>query len=760
MENKTLATTICALPIGWLPLMLHWSVTVNTALHGIGGCGDLWNHKRLGTSLKMKLSRAIHSFIFQSDSFHHATNVGFVGWNYTAICDSLTITLDRPENYTGGQITLEVKNGIPVGFDSIDQLSDQVLQISLNGSTYIIDRPGYRQLLNLYKHDETDISTVNKYIYLSPCIDSEVASIPTTGKVVTVTGKFLFPSTCYTDENKIFDCYNNTEGTKIYINTTTSSGKDFKINVRFNGYLSFPIYYSHIQSYDNRIVLHGDNYGTSASEVVLSINGVNYTSNIVNATFTNTYIELVDMANKFIAGMLTVNVTVNNNTRDSPYTVALRPVLKSVTPSSIPTTGGEVTIVGEYLTDTDDLDTPIMSANASGFQCSDVKVVRTAVNTITCLMSPGQGKNLTLSVVVNGQSSTSGPQLSYYPPIIEGYKQIGTTIVLTGNNLGVDPTTSFAYLDANTNCAATSINQTTMTVNASSTETRPLSIIVNIAGQDSNTLNNVQLSPLISNITSAPTQGGDATVTGYFFHSSANVSISGIGSSIASAVLEKGTEIVIHVPAGCGIEGYQVNMTIGELNNINEDASTVIIAGRTCESPTVYEYNSVVCTVTNHTGSIDDIIGKEFNVIVEVDGQNCTLVNGFKYDFDQHSDGHNNFLNQRPQMIIKRKSSNYRLCSLKIVYMLLIVVTFVEGIHALVLSAMTWFHCNGLSPQHSTIGSLLTAAFNSATSSNCQRTFCVLIQAKQTLPWPLHNLSHTLVFIQILSVAAINHVQS
>eukprot|EP01133_Synstelium_polycarpum_P015474 gene15474-18369_t len=330
--------------------------------------------------------------------------------------------------------------------------------------------------------------------------------------------------------------------------------------------------------------------------------------------------ELVDMANKL--------------------TAALRPVLKSITPSSVPTIGGEVTIVGEYLTG--DPIAPTMSASASGFQCSNVKVVPLAVNTITCLMSPGQGKNLSLSVVVNGQSSTSSLQISYQTPIIEEYKQIGTTIFLTGSNLGVDPTTSLAYLDATTISTATSINHTTMEFIAKSTETRPLSIRVNIAGQDSNTLNNVLLSPLISNITSAPTQGGDVTVTGYFFHSSANVSISGIGSSIASAVLEKGTEIVIHVPAGCGIKGYQVNMTIGELNNINEDVSTVIIAGRTCESPTVYEYNSIVCTVTNHTGSIDDIIGKEFNVIVEVDGQNCTLVNGFKYDFDQEDFDNNN----------------------------------------------------------------------------------------------------------------------
>lgn len=280
------------------------------------------------------------------------------------------------------------------------------------------------------------------------------------------------------------------------------------------------------------MTLYGQDFGNIAGNInVTSSTGGNVTTHIplswsladVNTSSYNaTYIVPVGAGSSWLV-YLTSATGANSNQLTFNYHV---PILRSLSPSNGPTTGGySITMTGDYL-----YSWPIVTIG--GVACNLLYVSSGNTN-LTCIAPAGEGRGQSVIVNANGQPSNA-MSFNYDPPAITNLifpsnspTQGGVLITIQGTSFGSSGAT---VTIGSASCAVQSQNHTLITCVSPGGSGVNITTLVIVSAQQSQP--NYQFgysAPTISyiNMTSAPTTG---------YTSSNNAYITVIGSNFGELV--------------------------------------------------------------------------------------------------------------------------------------------------------------------------------------------------------------------------------
>ncbi|PRP75339.1 hypothetical protein PROFUN_05650 [Planoprotostelium fungivorum] len=218
----------------------------------------------------------------------------------------------------------------------------------------------------------------------------------------------------------------------------------------------------------------------------------------------------------------------NYNSTPANFTYIAAPLVTSV--SSVPTTGGASTILGNFL----NYAYPIVTIGGVY-----VNVTSVSMTSVTIMVPPGTG-NTSLTVNVNDQSTTT--TISYQPPTITNFtgnfNTTGGNIIITGTNFGTDVSFISVTLGG-IDCHVISLPSahTVLNVNAPP-GTGNRTLLVQVNGQTSPAYVFTYSPPTVSSVTrSISTSGGAVQIWGANFGrntSLVSVSLGGIPQTIST----------------------------------------------------------------------------------------------------------------------------------------------------------------------------------------------------------------------------------
>jgi large repetitive protein len=225
------------------------------------------------------------------------------------------------------------------------------------------------------------------------------------------------------------------------------------------------------------------------------------------------------------------------------------PFLSSISPSTLPTVGGEITIIGINFG----------ASTSVAIGSNSCAVISWSQSTVVCTAPPGQGIGLYLVVTVAGQVSNT-LLFSYSDPFITGLSPAsgrcagGEVIVVTGTSFGISGPVLVSV--AGSLCLVLTRNHTTITCVTPVGEGANLDVRVALATQNSNVAFFSYLPPFVASIspTHGPTLGGgELTIYGDNFGqilSAPSVTM----NSVACPVLKFNyTTVTCTIPAGQGV---------------------------------------------------------------------------------------------------------------------------------------------------------------------------------------------------------------
>ncbi|EGC30556.1 hypothetical protein DICPUDRAFT_99504 [Dictyostelium purpureum] len=401
-------------------------------------------------------------------------------------------------------------------------------------------------------------------------------------------------------------------------------------------------------------------------------------------------------------------VIVSKNVGENIYSnigdLSFKPIFNSITKSN---TNGQIVTISGISVHTEKYSgskTVNMSASIYVSDGVDTKAkcknpISTNGVNITCLMGPGVGKNLSVSIDINGYQNQNPLYFSYNSPVISSLNQNYTGYVtFYGENFGADPSkisivssdkSPINVLNANDTSLQFLIPETLNGLNY-------FNIYVGSSNHQ-NVLSNVEFAvkPTILNITSIPASGGQVTITGHHLSERAaisfrsqrgtpsgipcnNITVSDNNSVLkcqvygfsGSQIGENGagerkttsganhtifmsikgrnainpnnitfsfnSPIVYGSPGSNGL-GRKTIYIIGE--NFNRIGLKVYVGGAECKWPIIYHtFDTITCMLEAVDNSLrSQYENKTFDIKVTVDGQTGFIKNNFTYYFDETS---------------------------------------------------------------------------------------------------------------------------
>ncbi len=241
------------------------------------------------------------------------------------------------------------------------------------------------------------------------------------------------------------------------------------------------------------------------------------------------------------------------------------PQLGSPSPSSMPTTGGTLTLSGTNLGATG------ATVTVAGAPCPLISQAHTEVR---CTMAAGVGTNRAIVLTVGGQVSNT-VNINYQAPSISGFAGShatagGTPLTVNGANFGPSGAALTITVGGNP-CPVTGHNHVQATCTLPPGQ-GTVNVIATVGGQSSPPALFVYDSPDITSVAPAilPTAGGATTITGVNFGVIGTVTIGGVACPVTSYGQ---TQIVCTAPAGIGT-GLTLTLTSGG----QSDSTTVSYA--------------------------------------------------------------------------------------------------------------------------------------------------------------------------------------
>eukprot|EP01132_Coremiostelium_polycephalum_P011107 gene11107-13591_t len=574
--------------------------------------------------------------------------------------------------------------GIPLDPNRLVYVDHQLLQIKCEDITRTskID-------VNVTVDDLNNFE--NYQVQIKPKIYS-ITSVPYKGGKVTIQGSFLNVKRSDGNETDItidigkYKCLNpinpfENNFTTIICDMPEGTGDNLPLSISIDGIksnndVSFSYAYPHIQKIyqdGNEISIYGESLGTVDNSSV-KFNGQEYKPESVETLANAT--EILKFKIKSDCRNGEVKMTVNKYKGSNPVYLELVPEITSI--NTLSTRGGVVRLSGKFLNikdiDLKNLESSLTFSNPE-LKCSNLRELDPPTGAdLECELPAGSGE-YNASIKIASKHSPS-IKFSYTPPRIVGYKQHYGEIVLSGENFG--PKSEDISIKYNKeNLSSESVTDHTQLVFV----VPPLSqsglhLKISVSGQESNSVQ-VNLNPVISNISSLPASGGILTISGNFLDLSKNdtsLFISIAGYSCPNITGEPTTHQSIYCNLSPGVgTNHALNFTIDgipvmnpkslqfsydkpsvvsatpvnpiERNVVSISGSSfnmpidVTIGNRVCEYPNVTDYNLITCSLPKWLGDFDDVPNDEQYVNVSVGGQfggdsvflyNLTTINAIK----------------------------------------------------------------------------------------------------------------------------------
>eukprot|EP01133_Synstelium_polycarpum_P019475 gene19475-23328_t len=247
------------------------------------------------------------------------------------------------------------------------------------------------------------------------------------------------------------------------------------------------------------------------------------------------------------------------------FIFTLAPIPNSI--STVPTTGGLITISGSFLNDQkmDGTLTPITVMFPGNSPCTGATTLTTGVNTnltnIQCHAPAGSGKNLIVTVTIGGLSGTI--DFSYGAPVLNSVTvNQDNSVVLTGTSFGNNPSLVVVSLgDAHPTFVL--VNDQTITFTATPDMLNNF-VSVSVDGRTSSK-QMLTLFPILSSVTLSNTTGSEIIITGTFLNElTGQGQPTGISASVGSVtctlVSLTNTQMVVIAPPGTGT-GHTIIVT-------------------------------------------------------------------------------------------------------------------------------------------------------------------------------------------------------
>ncbi|EGG23351.1 EGF-like domain-containing protein [Cavenderia fasciculata] len=311
-----------------------------------------------------------------------------------------------------------------------------------------------------------------------------------------------------------------------------------------------------------KITINGLNFGSVVSDITVTLVTETLTGCVL--TLANARVEC-NLTPTSQSGGVTIKVKTQLS---GAYVVSLKPTLTTVTAQS--SLGGVISIQGSNLGISDVVGTNV-TITVGGTQCQDA--TSTSAGIATCNVSALQASLSTIPqiiVYINGFQSYNQIAYKYTAPVFT-VAQDGNTVVVSGVSLGlVSPQVVLVGLKLT--CTYITLHSKVRCTLPTDAKNGDLYFAVNGFNVSSPTI----LTPVLKSISGTPTQGGYATINGYYFGSVVDgaVTTATVGSMDCTdvepvqTVLVNGIRCVVAsaLPPNSGI-----NVTVADLISTNPE---------------------------------------------------------------------------------------------------------------------------------------------------------------------------------------------
>eukprot|EP01133_Synstelium_polycarpum_P022959 gene22959-27524_t len=414
-----------------------------------------------------------------------------------------------------------------------------------------------------------------RVFYVVPLIDS-ISSPNTNGQTpITITGRHFTTlrqdsqecELVVTLDGSIESCTSPRIDTLSTIICTPPAGTgiDHKLYVTIDGHVSNVANLSYFapqvtSATQNGVILNvvGLNFGTDNNLAFVQF-GVSSNISATSTTHTGLSVGIPATTKSGTANVL-IDQQLSNN-----FNFTLAPIPNSVT--TAPTTGGLITISGSFLNDEkmDGTPTPITVMFPGNSPCTGVTTLSTGVNTnltnIQCHAPAGSGKNLIITVTIDGLPGTI--EFSYgAPELLTVTVHPDNSVVLSGLSFGNRPDLVDVAV-GNVHPQFLLVNDQTFTFTATPGTLNGF-VSVSVDGRTSSK-QILTLFPILSSVTLSNTTGSEITISGTFINAldsdgkstSLSASIRGVNCALVSSNEE---ELVVIAPPGTGT-GFTIIVT-------------------------------------------------------------------------------------------------------------------------------------------------------------------------------------------------------
>eukprot|EP01132_Coremiostelium_polycephalum_P002282 gene2282-2810_t len=416
---------------------------------------------------------------------------------------------------------------------------------------------------------------------LKPSLTS-ANNVPAIGGKVAIEGLYMAGATQVMVGS--YDCSSINIISSKQIECTLSSGQGINLQVIVsNGENSDPIYLSFgptISSISHdgsdQFIISGTSYG-SDSQVFLDADS----SPATTITDANTKI-LQSISPSTRNGA--ISVSSSGFKTSPPLDFRLKPTVTSITPTSLPTAGGDIVIDGKYLfLRRYDLSATVVSVQLVGTTVTlDCPVTNQNLDdtNIKCKVPAGIGKDYSVSVTIDGQSNLGDIKFGFEVPSIQSHQfSNATAFDLQVNNAGSDSSQIQLTMDSKPLAFTTSDNQILHVVLSPDTPAGARNLVLSVGGQFSQGYS-LPLKPIVVSVQST-FQGSTTKINGYYFNPTPQVSING---KDCSSVQSFPTYLTCIVPTGTGL-----------------NLPTIVTASGVNSEPGLFNYGPVLSDLV-HTG--------------------------------------------------------------------------------------------------------------------------------------------------------------
>ncbi|EFA80834.1 hypothetical protein PPL_06422 [Heterostelium album PN500] len=446
-------------------------------------------------------------------------------------------------SYTAPAITGLSQNGLLFTMTATNFAQD-ASALSISFSTYKAYNIKVVSYTTISFNMPYEISAGANFILSSNGIDSATYSFMMNPYIiyvppVNISGGVVIAQGAYF--NKIINVFfDNSPITKTQINSTAvqitipaGGGTNHNIIIATQGsnsntypYYHLPTITSFVHTGDNTVILNGGGFWVST---LVALPGA-------AANITATWISISQISapipNNIRAGLIvTTSPTAGKEQASIQFNPT--PVISSVAPTTLPTTGGNIVLTGKFLSITDNNNNPVNSQITVGpFTCSAPQNTNSDYSTLQCLVPPGSGKDLPITVSLSKVTAT-GINFSFVAPYISTVTQKGATIEIQGTNFGPLARVVVTLAGKTLTCSQGSDTLVTCQIIPSSTSG---DCILSAGGQASNSYT-TYLTPQILSMTPALSNASAITVSGNYFRDTIGSTYKGtVGTTVCTQV--------------------------------------------------------------------------------------------------------------------------------------------------------------------------------------------------------------------------------